>query len=199
MRTTVSIAVLTAALAGGVWAQEKKTAPASADASEAITLNGILIDAGCRDRTALNLARAPISLDQSLSPESLVAIAAGSKNGTAETQTGAITAKGITVDAATLAGEREDVMQTHFADMISRRRDPSCGITAETRGFALLTANGLLLNLNQGGNTYAWQAVQSSDAGRAMINGKGPAVKPRAMLKGKIQADRLIVESLNLM
>jgi hypothetical protein len=58
--------------------------------------------------------------------------------------------------------------------------------------------NGRLLNLDAGGSVFASQAVQASSAGQAMLNGKGPAVKPRANVTGKIEGDQLIVNQLQL-
>src|SRR3712207_2011774 len=51
-----------------------------------------------------------------------------------------------------------------------RQNDRTGSITGATRGFALLTEKGRLLNLDEGGNTFANQALYASDAGRAMMN-----------------------------
>jgi len=120
------------------------------------TYNGILIDATCSDRTALNLGRAP------------------EQHETAQ----------------------PDPKTEQPPDTAARMPDRSCAITGGTRGFALLTADGRLLNLDEGGNTYANQALYSSAAGRAMMNGTGGGVKPQSTIRGRVQGDRLIVEKI---
>jgi hypothetical protein len=79
-----------------------------------------------------------------------------------------------------------------------RFADDSCGITGDTKAFALLTSQGRLLNLDEGGNTWAAQAVQSSEEGHALLNGMGSSFKPRVTIKGEIYADQLVVDHLTL-
>ena len=55
-----------------------------------------------------------------------------------------------------------------------------------------------MLNLDDGGNTFANEAVQGSAAGRAMMNGNGGGFKPRAVIKGRIRADKVVVQTLKL-
>jgi hypothetical protein len=74
--------------------------------------------------------------------------------------------------------------------------DRLCAITRATRGFALLTKDGRLLNLNEGGNTLAVHALHANPAGRAMLNGTGGGIKPPVTLRGRIHGDRVIVEKI---
>ncbi len=171
-----------------------------------LTLNGILVDAGCNDRTQSNLLRPPEPLAQ-LGPAEPPQMASsqearraqtGFATGTSEPAGAGVSAFGITVDAQTLASERADVLEHQVPDLVSRQEDPTCAINARTSNFALLMDNGRLLNLDGGGNVWAWQAVQSSTAGTMMLNGKGPASKPRVTIVGTIRGDRLTVDSLKL-
>jgi len=169
-----------------------------------ITLHGILVDAGCRDRSQLNLTRSsipmvaakPAETPQEAAEENAQRSKAGFATGKNDAGTSDGNAHGITVDQQTLAAEQADVLQHQVEDLVSRGDDPSCGITGRTSNFALLMNNGRLLNLDGGGNTWAWQSVQSSSAGQAMLNGNGPAVKPQVTIKGRIIGDRLIVDTL---
>jgi hypothetical protein len=139
--------------------------------------NGTLVDAGCRDRSSLNLDRAP-------------------KPGPAPVAQPAATPHGITVDPSTLDAERADIMPHQVPDLISRQPDPACAITGDTRAFALLLDSGRLVDLDEGGNTFAGEAVQASAAGRAMLAGFGPGLKPRVAIEGRLRGDRLLVERL---
>ena len=127
-----------------------------------LTLEGILVDASCGDRSAMNLTKAP--------------------------------------DPPQLAGgppakpSAEHAQHEH--DPAAHQSDRSCAITGATRGFALLTNDGRLLNLNEGGNTLAAQALHANPAGRAMLNGTGGAIKPRAAIRGRIHGDRIVVEEI---
>lgn len=76
--------------------------------------------------------------------------------------------------------------------------DPSCGITGETSAYAVLTDGGRLLNLDHGGNTKAGQAIHSNAAGRDMLNGKIPAIKPKVTIRGRVEGDRATVENLKI-
>jgi hypothetical protein len=153
-----------------------------------ITLSGILVDAGCRDRSLRNLRQPPPPREQQLPPDA----------NKSQTNTGSVSAEGVTVSAQTLESERADVLDRQVPDSIARIDDPSCGITGATQGYALLMDNGRLLILDGAGNTWASQIVQVSDAGHAMLNGHGPAVKLRVSVQGRVRADEILVESLKL-
>lgn len=170
-----------------------------------MNLSGTLVDAGCQNRSAENLASAPIPLaveapaepQQEEAFENSQRAQYGYANKDVQPQSSAITASGITVDKQTLDLEREDVASHQTKDLYTRQPDDSCAITGDTKAFALLTDKGRLLDLDEGGNTWAWQAVQSTDAGRAVLSGTGPAFKPHVVVKGQIWADKLIVDSLS--
>jgi hypothetical protein len=130
-------------------------------------VSGTLIDAACEDRTALNLHRPPEQPN----------LATGDRSAPATTPPG-------------------DALAHQTPDMVSRQPDRSCAVTGATRGFSLLTPEGRLLNLDEGGNTFVLQALQSNAAGRAMLNGTGPALKPRITLRGRVRGDRFIVDRI---
>ncbi|HLI83334.1 MAG TPA: hypothetical protein VKV17_05415 [Bryobacteraceae bacterium] len=170
-----------------------------------VEISGILVDAGCADRSQENLVRTPAPLNFTAPAEYPEEAQAMNEQrtktgfaGKAEPQSPAVQASGISVDQKTLAQEQADVLEHQARDLYSRQPDNSCGITADTSSFALLTDQGRLLNLDQGGNTWAWQAVQSTAEGRALLNGMGPSFKPRVTIKGEVVADRLVVEHLTL-
>jgi hypothetical protein len=171
-----------------------------------VTFTGTLVDAGCHNRWQDNLASQPAPLKQSAPAETPQEEAF---ENTQRTQTGfagkdvepqppGVTAFGITVDKQTLDQEQSEVLPHQVPDLYSRQRDNSCGITGDTTAFAVLTDKGQLVDLDEGGNTWAWQAVQSTAGGRDMLEGKGAAVKPRVTVKGQLWADTLVVESLSL-
>lgn len=138
--------------------------------------SGMLIDAGCSNRTSLNLSIPPEQLASAMAVSPTTAPAAG-----------------IAVSPQTFAGERQDIIPHQVPDLLTRQNDPTCAVTASTSAFALLLANGQLVNLDSGGNTFAWQAVQSSQAGRALLNGTGPGLKPFAEMIGVLSGSTLIV------
>ena len=168
---------------------------------------GVLLDAGCRDFSNYNLRKAPLSVagaNPAQTPqEAAGAKAAGAKqpgaapNGGAESN-GTRTAFGITVDSQTLAAERSDVLPHQVADLLSRQSDPTCAIKGNTRAYALLLDSGRLLDLDDGGNTFATVAVEGSGAGRAMLTGQAPGFKPRATVKGRIQGDKIVATGVQL-
>jgi len=170
-----------------------------------LTLSGTLVDAGCQNRSAENLASPPMPLNtvspaeppQEQASSNSARAQLGFANREVEPPSAPVTASGITVDKQTLDSEREDIVSHQSKDLFTRQPDDSCAISGDTKAFALLTDKGRLLNLDGGGNTWAWQAVQSTDAGRANLNGTGPAFKPHVTVKGQIWADQLIVQSLN--
>jgi hypothetical protein len=150
--------------------------------------SGMLIDAGCPNRSPYNL---------SLPPESFSVAIAGA-GGNANNQPapgGGVSAFGITVSPQTIQKERADIMPHQVPDMRTRQRDPTCAVTARTKDFALLLASGRLLNLDPGGNTLAWQGLQATAQGRAMLNGEAPGMKPAGSMLGYIDGSTLVVQS----
>jgi hypothetical protein len=145
-----------------------------------LTVSGMLVDGSCENRSALNLRQRP-----ELAPAPLP-----------RQSSGGISAGGVTVDAETLERERADALAHQVPDLRMRETDPTCAVTGATRSFALLMNNGLLLNLDEGGNTFVIQYLQSDPAGRALLNGTGPAVKPRVTLRGRIHNNRFVVDKL---
>jgi hypothetical protein len=133
-------------------------------------LTGILLDASCDDRSALNLTRPPEQPEIAPPPNP-----SASKRG---------------------AVPPPEVAAHLNPDVPARQPDPACGVTAATRGFALLTREGRLLNLDEGGNTLALQALYATPAGRAMLNGAGGALKPQSTVRGRLWGDRLIVDKI---
>ena len=153
-------------------------------------MQGILIDAGCRDRECLNLRQLPETLQEEgpVQPPSAV------QNNPPLSDP--VSAKGIPVNAATINAERAGVMESHVPGMYERQSDPACAITGSTTNFAVLGDDGHLVDLDPGGGTLAMIAVESTSAGRAMLNGQGPGVKPRVVVKGQLRGDRLIMQHL---
>jgi hypothetical protein len=173
-----------------------------------VTLYGTLVDAGCRNRTALNLKQAPETFAAAAPAQTAADAQTGAQARTAQgyqnpatpsqQPNNQVSVNGITVDPKTLAAERHDVLEHQVPDLRSRQLDPTCAITGATHGFALLLNNGRLLNLDDGGNTFANEAVQGSPEGRNMMSGNGGGFKPAAVVKGNIHADKVMVESLKL-
>lgn len=155
-----------------------------------LTLGGVLVDASCEDRSAANLRAHPVPLAAQLPAQPSTA----QQNN--PPKQGSVTAGGITVDAATIERERADIMAHQVPDMLTRQEDPTCAITASTRGYALLMDNGRLLNLDEGGNTLATAGVLADARGRAMLNGQAPGIKPRAVVKGWVYGDRVVVDTI---
>lgn len=150
------------------------------------TLSGMMVDASCRDRTSLNLHQVPV-----VEPKAQAETAQ-----TTEKNTGAVSAKGVSVTAETADPERLNAIAQLTPDALARQQDMSCAVTAGTSNYAVLLDDGRLLNLNQGGNTLAAQAMQSFEAGRAMMNGTGPALKPKVKLRGRLRGDEILVEKV---
>jgi hypothetical protein len=144
------------------------------------TFNGVLLDASCEYRGTRNLRQPPQLEPAPLPPQS----------------TGGVSAFGITVDAQTLQRERGTVMENQHTDVRMRQSDPTCAITAGTRLFAVLLPNNQLLNLDQGGNTLATAFLHSDPEGLALLNGKGPSVKPQVEIEGRPQRSTLVVEKI---
>jgi hypothetical protein len=133
------------------------------------TLNGILIDASCQDRTAFNLRKPPEPPNLAMPPNAERAAPAAK---------------------APAHGEGHETAHVHAES------DRSCAVTGGTRGFAILTTEGRLLNLDEGGNTLVVQGLHATPEGRAMLNGTGPGIKPQASLRGRVHGDRLIVDRI---
>ena len=153
----------------------------------ASTLSGILIDGSCAERSSMNLRR-PAETQQAQAPAQPPNAASNNPP-----RSGAVSAKGIHVDAATINAERSDVMQNQVPEMFERQTDPTCAVTGSTSSFALLLDDGRLLDLDEGGNTLAQVALRANPAGRAMLNGGGPGVKPRVEVKGFIRSRRVLI------
>ena len=151
------------------------------------TLQGVLIDAGCQDRSLWNMTRPP--------EQQAAAIATGD-NGTRGAQ--ASQSHGISVDSQTIQAERADITPVENAETIARQSDPTCAIKANTRAYAVLLRGGRLLDLDEGGNTYATAAVQDSARGRDMLNGRGAGFKPLVTIVGWIQGDRVFADQVKL-
>jgi hypothetical protein len=147
----------------------------SKDHGNDITLTGVLIDSGCPDRSNLNLTRRPSGPEGAAIPVRNQA----DRNITAE-------------------GERSGAIAHQTPDALSRQEDRTCAITGGTRGYGLLLDDGRLINLDEGGNTFANEAVQSSKAGQAMLNGAGPGLKPRVEVTGRLREERFFVRRLQL-
>ena len=148
----------------------------SPDRGVTLTLHGIVVDAACRDRSAQNLRRPP----------------EGFPTPPAQAKT-ADSAHGITIDPRVAEKERADALAHQVPDMRDRSSDETCGITGQTSSFGMLLDDGKFLILDSGGNTLMQDAIQSSAAGHAMLDGNGPALKPKATVQGTILRDRLKV------
>jgi hypothetical protein len=134
---------------------------------------GTLVDGGCRDRSLENL-RAPAA--------DAPAVASNPP---------ANPPKGISVAPQVMKAERSRATMPDTLDHASRYSSTSCALTAETKAFALLLPNGQLMELDEGGNTLAFDAFQSTAAGAAILNGKVGGWKPQAKVTG-LQSGRRI-------
>jgi len=173
-----------------------------------VTLYGTLVDAGCRNRTALNMSLPSVPFSAAAPAQSPAAVQAGAQMRSAQgyqnpaqpanQQNPPISAYGVNVDSKTLAAERSDVLEHQVPDLHSRQMDPTCAITGATHAFSIVLKDGRMLNLDDGGNTYATVAIQGSAAGRAMLKGDGGGLKPAVVIKGRMRADKVVVQSLKL-
>jgi hypothetical protein len=208
---TASALALAAFLAAAQNANEDRdrgNTPLYTGPAPTVTLYGTLVDAGCRNRTAMNMslpsvpfaAAAPAQTPADIQSGSQMRAAQGYANATqpAQEQNPPTSASGITVDPKTLAAERPDVLEHQVPDLHSRQMDPTCAITGSTHAFSIVLKEGRMLNLDDGGNTYATVAVQGSAAGRAMLNGNGGGLKPDVVIKGRMRADKVVVQTLKL-
>ena len=142
--------------------------------------SGVLVDAGCRDRSHVNLLSPPAQEIAQARP--------------------AVTkVPGISIAPRVVKAERGDVLLPHTLDHASRYSSASCAITADTTAFALLVLpNGPLLNLDQAGNTFALESFQATPAGREIIEGKTGGLKPHAVVWGLRRGDDLRAGSVSL-
>lgn len=127
---------------------------------------GLLVDAGCQDRSGPKLAEKPGptrtgNLD-------------GSQEGRPPTDRN--------------RSERKDAIQHQSEDHKARQQDPACAITGGTTAFALLLPDGLVLKLDEGGNTKAASA----------LHGVPKAQKPDVTVKGRRRGDTLQVEAIRV-
>ena len=205
----LALAALTAVAQNANAVKDEGATPLQAGPAPTVTMYGTLVDAGCRNRTALNLKQTPETFAASAPAQSAADLQSGDKMRTAQgyqnpsapsqQPNNPISVNGITVDPKTLAAERHDVLEHQVQDLRSRQMDPTCAITGATHGYAIvLNADGRMLNLDDGGNTFANEAVQGSAVGRTMMSGNGGAFKPAVMLKGNIHADKVLVQTLKL-
>ncbi len=205
----LALAALTAAAQNANEVKDRGATAVQSGPAPPVTLYGTLVDAGCRNRTALNLKQTPETFAAAAPAQTAAEAQSGGQmrtaqgyqnpNAPAQQPNTPVTVNGIAVDAKTLAAERHDVLEHQVPDLRSRQMDPTCAITGATHSFALvLTDNGRMLNLDDGGNTYANEAVQGSPDGRTMMDGKSGGFKPQAVVKGNIHADKVVVQSLKL-
>lgn len=205
---TLALAAFLAAAQNANEDRDRGATPLYTGPAPTVTLYGTLVDAGCRNRTALNMSlpslpfavAAPAQTPADLQSGSQMRAAQGYANATqpAQQQNPPISASGINVDPKTLAAERSDVLEHQVPDLHSRQMDPTCAITGATHAFSIVLKEGRMLNLDDGGNTYATVAIQGSAAGRAMLNGNGGGLKPDVVIKGRMRADKVVVQTLKL-
>jgi hypothetical protein len=187
-------------------AQEPKVGPGTEREGPPVTLMGTLVDAGCRDRGALNLGQAAETYASQKPAETPAEQQAGTAmraqqgyaNPGAAPNNATTTASGVTVDSKTLTLERPDVLHHQVADLRSRQLDPTCAISGATHNFALYMTDGKFLSLDEGGNTYANEAILGSAAGRDMLAGNGGGMKPQVVIKGNIRAEKILVQSIKI-
>jgi hypothetical protein len=206
--STLALAAFLAAAQNANEDRDRGNTPLYTGPAPTVTLYGTLVDAGCRNRTALNMslpsvpfaAAAPAQTPADIQSGSQMRAAQGYANATqpAQEQNPPTSASGIIVDPKTLAAERPDVLEHQVPDLRSRQMDPTCAITGSTHAFSIVLKEGRMLNLDDGGNTYATVAVQGSAAGRAMLNGNGVGLKPDVVIKGRMRADKVVVQTLKL-
>ncbi len=188
--------------------RDRGATPLQAGPAPTVTLYGTLVDAGCRNRSALNMSLPAVPFTTALPAETPAEKQAGTQMRSsqgfanaqqpAQEQNPARNAFGITVDSKTLANERSDVLEHQVQDLHSRQMDPTCAITGNSHGYAIVLNDGRMLNLDDGGNSYANVAIQGNAAGRAMLNGNGGGLKPNVIIKGNIRADRVVVQTLKI-
>ena len=189
MKHTTGRLIFLTLLAAGAWAQSKREEKDVRELhAHEHTYQGLLIDAGCRDRSLWNMSKPPEPQSGAIAP-----------TGQGSEPAQANQASGISVDAGTIAKERSDITQVMINnDLAARQSDPTCAIKGNTRAFALLLHDGRLLDLDEAGNTYATALVSASKQGHDMLNGQGPGFKPRATVVGWEQGARVFTDKMNL-
>lgn len=141
------------------------------------TWSGLMVDGGCRDRTPQNLRTPPVdTIPVTGTPDK--------------------PPKGIAVAPQIVKAERAEAVLPDTPDHASRYDSASCAITADTKAFAILLDNNQLLDLDEGGNTLAFDAFQSTPAGAAILNGKVGGLKPRATVTGLAAGRRIKTQSV---
>jgi hypothetical protein len=208
---TACTLVLAAFLAAAQNANEDRdrgATPLYTGPAPTVTLYGTLVDAGCRNRTALNMSLPSLTFPAAAPAQTASEAQSGSQmrssqgyqnpNQPAQQQNPPTSASGITIDPKTLAAERSDVLEHQVPDLRSRQMDPTCAITGATHAFSIVLKEGRMLNLDDGGNTYANEAINGMAAGRAMLNGNGGGLKPDVVIKGRMRADKVVVQSLKI-
>jgi hypothetical protein len=189
--------------------RDQGATPLEAGATPTVTLQGTLVDGGCRNRTALNLKQTPETFAQAAPSQTAAELQNGSQMRTAQGYQNPaapsqqpnppVAAFGVSVDSKALANERHDVLEHQVPDLRSRQLDPTCAITGATHAYAVvLDNNGRMLNLDDGGDTFANEAVLGSAVGRAMMTGSSGGFKPQVIIKGTIHADKVVVQTLKL-
>jgi hypothetical protein len=164
-----------ATLLVGVWV----AAPAALAQDRAASWSGTLLDAGCADRSVDNLRAQPTgALAVSNEPQKMP--------------------QGIRVAPGVVKAERARATLPDTPDHASRYSNAGCALTADTKAFMLLLPDDTLLNLDEGGNTLAFEAFQATPAGQAILNGKVGGLKPQATLIGIRAGDRLKARSVEL-
>jgi hypothetical protein len=107
-------------------------------------------------------------------------------------------AAGIQVSPDVVKAERSGVENARAPDHATRYHSASCALTSDTKAFMLLLPNGTVVDLDEGGNTMAWEAFQSSSAGRAILNGKVGGIKPQAKIVGVRVDNRLKARTVEM-
>ncbi len=206
--STLTVAAFLAAAQNPNEDRDRGATRIQAGPAPTVSMAGTLVDAGCRNRTALNIALPSLPLTVSGPAQTAAEAQSGAQmrtaqgyqnaNQPAQQQNPQTTASGVTVDSKTLALERSDVLEHQVPDLRTRQMDPTCAITGATHSFAVLLPEGRMLNLDDGGNTFANEAVNGSATGRALLNGNGGGFKPQVVIKGRIRADKVVVQSLKI-
>jgi hypothetical protein len=139
------------------------------------TWTGLMVDAGCATRDTVALSNAP---------SGRLAVAPG----------GAQNSHGAAPNT-----ENADAIAQQTPDLRARNADPSCAVTAVTRGYAVFLPDGELKNFDEGGNTKAAVAFEGTAAGQAVMNGRSLGDKPRVSVTGAQSGDRIVVQDIRIL
>jgi hypothetical protein len=142
--------------------------------------SGMLVDGGCHDLSLENLRSQPVDALAKAPPT------------TKENPGIAPPPKQV------LQREQAEALRAHTPDHASRYSSAACAVTGDTTHFALLLGNGVLLILDEGGNTFAFDAFQNTQAGQEILNGKVGGWKPAAVVRGVRSGDRLWTRSVRI-